>query len=201
MVVTRGVGDVSYRFERVQGPTIAMVVKPLETLAASDYERGIAVVSVSVRRNSPQALDPAIKSINLLNNILAVREAQSRGAGEALLLNERGEVAEGASSNVFVVRAGALVTPPLSAGILAGITRAVVLDLAAELRVPAREQTLWPRDLAEAHEVFITSSLREVAPVTWLDGQKVGEGRPGTLTRRMLAAYREQAPARCMPSA
>jgi branched-chain amino acid aminotransferase len=196
-VVTRGVGDVSYRFERVSGPTIVILIKPLERPPDACYTEGLAVAIVSVRRNHPLALDPAIKSINLLNNILAVREAQARGCAEGLLVNERGELAEGASSNVFVVRSGELLTPPLSAGILAGITRAVVLELAAELHVPAREQPLQTRDLIEADEAFISSSLRELAPIAAVDGRPVGGGGPGPITRRLLAAYRAQAPARC----
>ena len=197
IVVTRGVGDVSYHFERVQGPTIVMVVKPLETLPAAAYSEGLDVVVSVVRRNNPQALDPAIKSINLLNNILAVRAAQARGAAEAIMLNERGEVAEGASSNVFVVARGALLTPPLSAGLLAGITRGVILDLAPTLGLEAREATLMPRDLVGAAEVFITSSLREIAPVRAVDGQSVGAGRPGPVTLRLREAFREYAPAHC----
>lgn len=197
IVATRGVGDVSYHFERVQGPTIVMVVKPLETLPASAYAEGLEVVVSAVQRNSPLALDPAIKSISLLNNILAVRAAQAQGAAEALLLNERGELAEGASSNVFVVASGTVLTPPLSAGLLAGITRGVVLELAPALGLETREVTLVPRDLAGAAEVFITSSLREVAPVRAVDGHAVGSGDPGPTTLRLLAAFREYAPAHC----
>jgi branched-chain amino acid aminotransferase len=197
IVATRGVGDVSYNFERVTGPTIVMVVKPLETLPVSAYTQGLDVVVASIRRNSPSALDPAIKSINLLNNILAVREAQTRNAAEAILLNERGEIAEGASSNVFVVSADVVLTPPLSAGLLAGITRGVVLELAPTLGLEAREATLRPRDLGAAAEVFITSSLREIAPVRAIDGHVVGSGGPGPITLRVRAAFREYAPAHC----
>src|SRR5262245_13046246 len=147
LIVSRGVGDISYHFERVEGPTVVMVVKPHHSYPESHYAEGVDVALVDIRRNHPRALDPAIKSSNLLNNVLAIRQAQSRGAEEALLLNQEGRLAEGASTNVFVVRQGALLTPPLTAGILAGITREVVLELAASLGLPVREEALGADEL------------------------------------------------------
>ena len=194
IILTRGEGDISYRFDRVKGPTLVMVVKPFEPPPERDSSEGIPVVIASVRRNHPRALDPAIKSNNLLNNILAVREGQARGAAETILLNDLGEVAEGASSNVFVVKDGRAATPPLTAGILSGITRRVVLDLCRELGVPAREETLRVADLFAADEVFITSTTKEAAPVRTIDGKPVASGRPGPVHRRILQAYREYAP-------
>lgn len=193
IILTRGEGDISYRFDRVKGPTLVMVVKPFEPPPARDYAEGIPLVIASVRRNHPRALDPAIKSNNLLNNILAVREGQARGAAEAILLNDMGEVAEGASSNIFVVKDGAVSTPPLGAGILPGITRRLVLDLCRELGIPASEETLMAADLFAADEVFITSTTKEAAPVRTIDGKTVGAGRPGPVHARILQAYREYA--------
>lgn len=193
MIATRGVGDISYNFGRVKGPTIVMVVKPFEPYPASHYTDGIPLAVVSVRRNHPLALDPAIKSCNLLNNILAVREAQARGATEALLLNHAGEVAEGASTNVFVVRAGAVVTPPLDAGILAGITREVVLELGRGLGLPVREEPLPVADLLGTDEAFLTSSTRELVPVRTVDRRAIAGGKPGPITLRLLSAFREEA--------
>lgn len=193
IILSRGEGDISYRFDRVTGPTLVMVVKPFEPPPARDYAEGIAIVIASVRRNHPRALDPAIKSNNLLNNILAVREGQGRGAAEAILLNDLGEVAEGASSNVFVVKGGRVSTPPLAAGILSGITRRIVLDLCGELGIPAREETLIAADLFGADEVFITSTTKEAAPVRSVDGKLVGTGRPGPVHQRILQAYRDYA--------
>jgi branched-chain amino acid aminotransferase len=193
LIVSRGVGDISYHFERVGPPTVVMVAKPFEPYPEAAYEEGIAVAVVDIRRNSPRALDPAIKSCNLLNNILAVREAQGRGAEEALLLNERDELAEGASTNLFLVRSGSVQTPPLEAGILAGITRVVVLDLLRELGLPHGEGRVSVADLRAADEVFLTSSTREVMPVRTVDGRAVGDGRPGPATRRILAAFRAYA--------
>src|SRR5687767_5826557 len=115
LMVTRGVGEISYRFDRIHGPTIVMVAKPYEPLPAERYEQGVPVIVSSVRRNHPLALDPAIKSCNLLNNILAVREAQAKGGFEPILLNDAGEVAEGAGSNLFIVKDGVVITPPLEA--------------------------------------------------------------------------------------
>jgi branched-chain amino acid aminotransferase len=195
LIVSRGVGDISYHFERVGPPTVVMVVKPFEPYPEAAYRDGVEVAVVDVRRNSPRALDPAIKSCNLLNNVLAVREAQARGAEEALLLNEQDELAEGASTNVFVVAQGVVKTPPLSAGILAGVTRDVLLGLCAEQGIPAHEQTLRVLDLRAADEAFITSSTREVMPVRAVDGHPLGGGRPGPLTLRILAAFRAYAEA------
>ncbi len=197
IVVSRGLGDCSYNFDRVQGPTVVMIQKPLPRHPAWHYESGIRVAAVDVRRNHPRALDPAIKSSNLLNNILAVREAQSRGAEEPVLLNQEGFLAEGASTNVFLVSRGAVATPPLSAGILAGITREVVLELLPTLGIPFREKPLRLPDLLGADEVFITSTTREVVPVARVDETSIGGGRPGPLTRRVMEAFRAYAPRHC----
>jgi branched-chain amino acid aminotransferase len=197
IVVSRGLGDCSYHFDRVQGPTVVMIQKPLPPYPAWHYAEGIKVAAVGVRRNHPRALDPAIKSSNLLNNILAVREAQSRGAEEPVLLNQEGFLAEGASTNVFLARAGTLFTPPLSAGILAGITRAVVLELLPGLGLRGREQPLRLDALLSADEAFLTSTTREVVPVRQVDETTVGDGGPGPLTRRVMEAFRAYAPAHC----
>ncbi len=197
LMVSRGVGDVSYHFERVHGPTVVMLAKPYEPLPAERYASGVALALVALRRNAPQALDPALKTCNLLNNVLATREAQSHGAFEALMLNERGEVAEGAGSNVFVVHDGRLLTPPLEAGILAGITREVVLELCPGLAQPVSVERLRVPDLLRADEIFVTSTLKEVVGASTLDGRPVGRGRPGPVTLRLLQAYRDFARASC----
>jgi branched-chain amino acid aminotransferase len=190
MIVTRGVGDISYHFERVKGPTIVMATRPHEPPAPSQYAEGVPVSIVSVRRNHPDALDPAIKSCNLLNNVMAVREAQAKGSVEAILLNQRGEVAEGASSNVFIVRGSDVFTPPLDAGILAGITREIILELLPGLGIAAREESITVKDFEGADEAFITSTLKEAAPIRTLDCRPIGTGRPGPVTLRILDAYR-----------
>jgi branched-chain amino acid aminotransferase len=191
-IISRGVGDISYNFDRVKGPTVAMVVKPYQAFPDTFYDEGIPVSLVSIRRNHPDALDPAIKSCNLLNNLLATREAQSKGAFEALLLNQSGELAEGAGSNVFVVKKGEALTPPLSAGILAGITREVLFELSAAAGVPMREAALRPAALLDADEAFITSSLKELGPIRTVDGRRI-RACPGPVTRTLLNAYRSYA--------
>jgi branched-chain amino acid aminotransferase len=193
LMVSRGVGDVSYHFDRVVGPTRVVIVKPYEPLPERYYTEGAAVILAAVRRNSPRALDPAIKSGNLINNILAVQEAQAAGALEPILLNEAGDVAEGASANVFIVKGGAVLTPHLRAGILAGITRELILEIGRGLGIPMREEPLRAADLLGADEAFITSTLKEVVPVRSVDGAPVGDGRPGPVTLRLLQAYREYA--------
>jgi branched-chain amino acid aminotransferase len=193
-IVTRGVGDISYNFGRVKGPTVVIVVKPFETYPETHYTEGITAVIVSVRRNHPSAVDPAIKSCNLLNNILAVREAQAKGAVEAIMLNHDGEVAECASSNIFAVRGSSIVTPPLSAGLLAGVTREIVLEVGRGIGLDMREETLSVPDLMSADEVFITSSLKEAAPVKSIDGKMIGGGRPGPVTRKIEDAFHAALP-------
>jgi branched-chain amino acid aminotransferase len=193
IIVSRGVGDISYYFERVVGPTIVMVVKPLAPIPAQHYTDGVPVILSSIRRNDPRALDPAIKSNNLLNNVLAMQETRAKGAFEPIMLNETGEVAETAGANVFIVKEGVLLTPPLEAGILAGVTRGVVLELARGLSLAAREEPIAVKDLLAADEVFVTSTLKEVMPVATIDGRAVGPGRPGPVTIRLLGAIREYA--------
>ena len=189
MIVSRGVGEISYRFDRVKGPTIVMAARAYEPFPAAQYANGIPVIISSLIRNSPRALDPAMKSCNLINNILAVREAQAKGAAEPIMRNEAGDVAEGASANVFIVEKGRLVTPPLSAGILPGVTREVVLELAPRLAIEAAEETVTVERLLSADEAFITSTLKEVMPVATVDGRRIGDG-PGPVTKRLLDAYR-----------
>ena len=192
VIVSRGVGDMSYRFERIPEPTIAMYVKPLEPTNAALYTEGAAAVIVTIRRNPVEALNPAMKASNLLNNALATREAYAKGAFEAILLNTRGEVAEGAGSNVFLVKDGRLLTPQLSCGLLAGITRELVLELAPSVGVPHEERVLYPDDLRASDELFITSTLKDLAPVVSLDGAPVGSGTPGPITKKLLKAYRDR---------
>jgi branched-chain amino acid aminotransferase len=197
IIVSRGLGDCSYNFEKVQGPTVVMIQKALPPYPAWHYQDGVKVAAVDIRRNHPSALDPAIKSSNLLNNILAVREAQSRGAEEPVLLNQEGFLAEGASTNVFLARGGTLFTPPLSAGILPGITREVVLELLPGLGIPSGERPLHLDELVSADEAFMTSTTREVVPVKQVDETTLGNGRPGPLTRRVMEAFAAYAPAHC----
>ena len=192
VIVSRGVGDMSYRFERIPSPTFAIYVKPLEVGSETLYEKGASAVIVSIRRNPIECVSPAIKSSNLLNNALATREAYAKGGFEAILLNTHDEVAEGAGSNVFIVKDGLLLTPPLSCGLLPGITREITLEIAAATGVPHEERVLSATDLQTSDEMFITSTLKELAPITTLDGAPIGKGTPGPITKALLKAYRDR---------
>jgi branched-chain amino acid aminotransferase len=191
VMVTRGVGG-DLDPASASAPALVVIAQPRGGPTAEMYDEGVAVAIVSVVRNLPGAIDPAVKSGNYLNNVMALEEARRLfpGTHEALLLSVSGSVAEGASSNVFMVAGGELVTPALSVGILAGVTRAKVLALADAEGVPWREpEFLAPDQLRAADEVFLTSAGRGVLPVTRVDGQPVGAGRPGPVTRRLMMSY------------
>jgi branched-chain amino acid aminotransferase len=190
ILITRGVGDLSYNLAATPAPSLVIIVKPFVPHPERTFTEGIPIVVVGIRRNHPNALNPMIKSNNLMNNALAMQEAIGRGGQEALMLNQAGELAECSQSNIFLVRRGEVLTPPLSAGLLPGITREFVLELAAELDLPARETSLGLDDLNQADEVFLTGTTREVTPVVMIDGRQVGHGRPGPLTNRLLVAFR-----------
>jgi branched-chain amino acid aminotransferase len=195
LLLTRGVGEFSYDPRVCPTPTLVIIARPFTPPPADIYERGVTIALVDVVRNHPRSVDPRIKSNNLLNNALAAQQAIARGAFEALMRNYRGEIAECSQSNFFIVRGGEVLTPPLEAGLLAGITRAFVFELGKELRIPVREAILRDEDLATASEAFITSTTKEIVPVVRIDDRLVGDGVPGPVTRRLLAAFREQAAA------
>jgi branched-chain amino acid aminotransferase len=191
LLVTRGVGEIGYDPTSCPSPTIVVIVKPHTELAPEAYANGVTIALVSVVRNHPESVNPIIKSNNLLNNALAMQEAYRRGAAEALMKNHRGEIAECAMSNIFVVTKGAVRTPPISAGLLAGVTRAFVLELAAKTGVRAFEETLREEDITSADEMFFTSTTREIVPVVRVDDRVVGTGKPGPVTQRLRAAFAE----------
>ncbi len=190
ILVTRGVGELSYAPAVCPEPTLVIIVKPLVLPPEAWFTDGIRLSTVSVRRNHPQALNPMIKSNNLLNNALAMQEALRLGADEALMLNQAGEVVECSQSNVFIVKDGVTLTPPLSAGLLPGVTREFVLELADEAGTEAREARIRPEDVTAADEVFITGTTRDVMPVREVDNRTVGDGAPGPVTRRLAEVFR-----------
>jgi branched-chain amino acid aminotransferase len=192
VMVTRGVGPLDLDPAAGEQPTLVVIAQPLVGPRPEMYDGGVAVAIVSVVRNLVGAIDPAVKSGNYLNNVLALQEARRRqpGAHEAILCSAGGSIAEGASSNVFAVVAGTLVTPALEVGILEGVTRGKVLALARAEGIPCREaEFLAPDELRAADEVFITSAARGVLPVTTVDGRPVASGRPGPVTRRLMESY------------
>jgi branched-chain amino acid aminotransferase len=195
LVVTRGAGPLGLPIEPGLVPTTVVVVAPAHRPSPAEWERGLSVALVDRLRVSVRALDPGAKTGNYMNNVLALHEARARGADDAVMLNDRGEVTEGTTSNVYVARRGAVATPPVSAGILRGTTRTRVLDLCAANGVPAAEAVLAPDDLRGADEVFLSSSVRGVVPVTRIDDVPVGGGRPGPVTRRVRDLFEAAADA------
>jgi len=190
VIVTRGSGPVSLDPDTASRPLRVVLVEPVVPPSRDAYANGIAVVTIHTRRAVDDTAAVGAKVTNYLANMLAVREAKARGAEEALVVDARGHVVEGASSNVFLVNAGRLATPPEHEGILMGITRAHVLVAAADLSVPIDERALFPDDLYRADEVFITSSVRELLPVVRVDGRPVGSGAPGAVGRALHRRFR-----------
>jgi branched-chain amino acid aminotransferase len=195
LLVTRGVGDLTYDPSACPTPTVVIIVKPLVKLSDRDYADGVTVALVSTVRNHPASVNPLVKSNNLLNSALAMQEALRRGTFEGLMRNHRGELAELSTANLFVVRDGVALTPPLDAGLLAGITREYLLEIGPSVGVPVREAVLRDEDLFGAAEAFLTSTTREIVPIVRVDDCQIGGGRPGPVTRRLLDAYRRAAAA------
>ena len=193
ILLTRGVGELNYDPRSTPTPTTVIIVKPLEEPPARVFEQGINICQVEIRRNHPATVNPLIKANNLLNNALAMQEANRRGGEEGLMCNYRGELSECSQANFFMVRGGVVLTPPSEAGLLEGITRAYLFDVGKDVGIDVREHVLYPADLATAGEAFITSTTRELSPVTSIDGTPVGTGKVGDITMRMLAGYRKRA--------
>ena len=193
VLLTRGVGELTYDIAATPAPSLVVIVKPLEQVPVRIERDGITISLVPVLRNHPGSVNPIIKSNNLLNNAIAMQEANQRGGEEALMCNYRGELAECSQSNFFMVRAGVLLTPPSEAGLLEGITRGLLFDLAREAGIEAREETLYPADLETADEVFITSTTRELSPVVRIDDRVIANGIPGPITLALLTRYRRYA--------
>jgi branched-chain amino acid aminotransferase len=192
LVVTRGSGTLGLDPNRCSNPEVIIIADQIALYPKEDYEQGLKIVTAATIRNHPAALNPRIKSLNYLNNIMAKIEGQQAGCKEALMLNHKGEVAECTGDNIFIVRDGYLFTPPNDAGILEGITRGAVLELAGRLKIPASETPITRHDIFVADECFLTGSAAEVIPVIELDGRKIGDGKPGPVTARLLAAFQQE---------
>ena len=192
IVVSAGVGAIDYRQGSTKKPTIVVVVRPLPPFPESLYKDGATASFVSIMRAGRGNLSPRIKSSNLLNNLMALRQAHEQGAYEALMLNPKGEVCEGSMSNVFVVTDATITTPPISAGILEGITRELVVSIAREGGFELEERILLPDELLGANEVFITASSRQVVPIVKVDEQPIADGRPGPVTQKLISLYHEK---------
>jgi branched-chain amino acid aminotransferase len=191
LVVSRGPGDLGIDPAKCARPTVVIIVTSIVLYPAELYEKGIALATTSVRRIPMQCLDPRIKSLNYLNNVLAIIDAKKAGAIEGVMLNVQGRVAECTADNIFIVKNGWLKTPPELEGALGGITRAAVLDIARKTDISCSETRMGLHDLYNADECFLTGTGAEVMPVTAVDGRQIGEGKPGKTTQRLLAALRE----------
>jgi branched-chain amino acid aminotransferase len=196
LIATRGDGPLGIDPTHCPEPRLICIADQISVYPECERRAGIALLTSSLRQPSADARDPRVKSLNYLNNALARLEARQRGGDEALLLNATGAVCEAAVANVFAVRDGGLLTPPGSDGVLEGITRATVLELAVSLGIPAREQTLGRFDLFAADEAFVTGTAAGLVPIRSLDGRLIGKGGPGPIYEEIRKAYLDAAPSR-----
>jgi branched-chain amino acid aminotransferase len=193
LVVTRGAGYLGLDPGKTSDPQVIIIVDDISLYPVEFYEKGLEVITASIIRNHPNALNPRIKSLNYLNNILAKIEAVRAGCQEAIMLNHNGEVAECTGDNIFVVKRGVLRTPHMVAGILEGVTRNAVHELAREARIPVQEMALTRHDVYSADECFLTGTAAEVVPVVKCDGRPIGNGKPGPITRQLRERFHQMA--------
>jgi branched-chain amino acid aminotransferase len=191
LLVTRGVGTLGLNPNKCKRPSIIVIADKIQLYPKEYYERGLDIITVPTTRNLHSALNPAIKSLNYLNNILAKIEANNAGCEEAIMLNSEGYVAECTGDNLFLVKGNDLLTPPLSAGALYGITRGVVMDLARKSGLNVSEPNLTRYDVFNADECFLTGTGAEVVPVVKVDGRVIGPGTPGPRTRELVKKYHD----------
>jgi branched-chain amino acid aminotransferase len=190
-IVTRGVGNLGLNPAQCKRPSIIIIAATIALYPEDVYRNGLTIVTCATRRSGPATLNPAVKSLNYLNNVMARIEANLAGADEALMLNDAGNVAECTADNVFIIKKGQIFTPPISAGALRGITRAVVFEIAAELGITISETDITRHDVFVADECFLTGTAAEVIPVIKADGRVIGTGKPGPISGRMIARFRE----------
>ena len=189
-VVTRGEGDLGLDPRKCGQPTVFVIADRIELYPKKLYEQGLELITVATQRNVPEALNPQIKSLNYLNNILAKIEAINAGYEEAIMLSHSGYVTECTGENIFVVKGKQLLTPPPYIGVLRGITRQTVMSLGAGQRLAVREELLTRHDLFNAEEVFLTGTAAEIIPVVKIDGRIIGGGKPGPVTKKLQNAFR-----------
>ncbi|WP_407308502.1 branched-chain-amino-acid transaminase [Desulfosporosinus sp. SB140] len=190
LIVSRGKGDLGLDPNKCPQAAIYCIADQIKIFEPLMYEKGLQVKTAATRRNNPDSLNPRIKSLNYLNNILAKIEANQAGVVEGIMLTQEGYVAEGTSDNIFIYRNGVLLTPPLSAGVLEGITRNSVLDLARELGIKTAEELFTRHDLYTASECFLTGTAAELIPVVNVDGREIEDGVPGEVFKKLLTAFR-----------
>ncbi|MBK8000505.1 MAG: branched-chain-amino-acid transaminase [Verrucomicrobia bacterium] len=189
LLVTRGIGTLGLNPNRCKRPSVIVIADKIQLYPKEMYDNGMAIVTVPTTRNLHNAVNPAIKSLNYLNNILAKIEANIAGVEEAIMLNADGYVAECTGDNIFLLKGGKMYTPPLSAGALYGITRGVVMDMAREAGIEVSEPNLTRYDVFNADECFLTGTGAELIPVTKVDGRVIGTGKPGPITKSLVKSY------------
>ena len=188
-LVSRGVGDLGLDPRKCPKATVIVIAVEWGAMYGDLYEKGLKAITVSVRRNPADALPPNVKSLNYLNNILAKIEANYKGGDEAIFFDTNGYISEGSGDNLYVVKNGEIITPP-TLNNLRGVTRMVLLENAKELGITVKEQNLGYFDLYTADELICTGTAAEVAPITWVDGRTIGSGKPGPVTRQLMAAFK-----------
>src|SRR5438105_10796409 len=191
LIVTRGVGNLGLNPEQCKTPSVIIITAQIALYSEEMYRNGLTIVTVATRRTNPSALNPAVKSLNYLNNVMARIQANQANADEALTLNDEGNVAECTADNVFIVKHGQISTPPITAGALRGITRAVVFEIAAETGIKVSEADITRHDVFIADEAFLTGTAAEIIALVKADGRPIGTGKPGPITTRMIARFRE----------
>jgi len=191
LVVTRGVGDLGMDPRKCKQAQVFIIADKITLYPVELYEKGLEVITVATRRNIAEALEPKIKSLNYLNNIHAKIEANRAGVLEALMLTNQGYICEGTGDNVFIYRRGELLTPPAYLGILEGITREAIIELAAREGIPLREVPFTRHDLYVSEECFLTGTAAEVIPVIEVDQRLIGSGKPGPITKRLIKLFRD----------
>ncbi len=189
-IVTRGDGDLGLDPRKCQVPNVFIITQEWGAMYGDLYEKGLTAVTVGIRRNAPEALPPNIKSLNYLNNILAKIEANVKGGDEAIMVDVHGNISEGSGDNIFVVKNGKILTPP-ALNNLRGITRAAAIELAVREGISVSEINLGLFDIYTADELFVTGTAAEIAPVTKADGRIIGDGKPGKLTKKLMAEFKE----------
>lgn len=191
LLVTRGIGNLGLNPTQCKSPSVIIIAATIALYHEDFYRKGLTIVTCATRRSNPAALNPAVKSLNYLNNVMARIEANLAGADEALMLNDAGNIAECTADNVFIVKHGRISTPPVTAGALRGITRSLVFEIAAELGIEAQETDITRHDVFVADECFLTGTAAEIVPVVKADGRSIGSGKPGPITAQIIARFRQ----------
>ncbi|MDF9408544.1 branched-chain-amino-acid transaminase [Pelotomaculum isophthalicicum JI] len=191
LVVTRGKGDLGLDPLKCPRPTVFCITASIRLYPEELYENGLSLITVSTRRNIPVAVTPRVKSLNYLNNIYAKMEANLVGVPEAIMLNSEGYVAEATGDNIFIIKNGVLATPPPYIGLLEGVTRNAVMDLARQAGIPVEEKVFTLHDVYNADECFLTGTAAEVIPTVKVDGRVIADGKPGKITWELISAFRE----------